>query len=131
MLTPTTIYVQPVIEILKQKHISIHGLAHITGGSFTKLARLNKEVRYNLDNLPKAHGIFKQIQIDGRIKTKEMYKTFNMGIGFCIILPKHSVDAVISIFKKYNMGCSLIGIVDEKEEKENVIANIDGKNEVL
>ncbi|MGA8913200.1 MAG: AIR synthase-related protein, partial [Nitrososphaeraceae archaeon] len=131
MLTPTTIYVKPVIEILKQKHISIHGLAHITGGSFTKLARLNKKVRYNLDNLPKAHGIFKQIQIDGRIKTKEMYKTFNMGIGFCIILPKHSVDAVISIFKKYNMGCSRIGIVDEKGEKENVIANIDGKNEVL
>ncbi|HEY6165592.1 MAG TPA: phosphoribosylformylglycinamidine cyclo-ligase [Nitrososphaeraceae archaeon] len=131
MLTPTMIYVKPIIEILKQKHISIHGLAHITGGSFTKLARLNKKIRYNLDNLPKAHGIFKQIQIDGRIKTKEMYKTFNMGIGFCIILPKPSVDAVISIFKKYNMGCSRIGIVDEKEEKENVIANIDGKNEVL
>ncbi|MGB8034235.1 MAG: phosphoribosylformylglycinamidine cyclo-ligase [Nitrososphaeraceae archaeon] len=131
MLTPTTIYVKPVIEMLKQKHISIHGLAHITGGSFTKLARLNKKVRYNLDNLPKARGIFKQIQIDGRIKTKEMYKTFNMGIGFCIILPRHSVDAVISIFKKYNMGCSRIGIVDEKGEKENVIANIDGKNEVL
>jgi phosphoribosylformylglycinamidine cyclo-ligase len=131
MLTPTMIYAKPVIEILKQKHISVHGFAHITGGSFTKLARLNKKVRYNLDNLPKAYGIFKQIQIDGHIKTKEMYKTFNMGIGLCIILPKHSVDAVISIFKKHSMRCYQIGIVDEKDKNMNVIANIDGKNEAL
>src|SRR5919199_4564009 len=122
MLTPTMIYAKPVIEILKQKHISVHGFAHITGGSFTKLARLNKNVRYKLDNLPKAYGIFKQIQIKGHIKTKEMYKTFNMGIGLCIILPKHSVDAVISIFKKHSMRCYQIGIVDEKDKNMNVIA---------
>jgi phosphoribosylformylglycinamidine cyclo-ligase len=131
MLTPTIIYAKPVTKILKHGDISIHGLAHITGGSFTKLARLNKKVRYNLDNLPKAHGIFKQIQIDGNIKTKEMYKTFNMGIGFCVILPKYCVDAVISIFKKHDMVCNQIGIVDEKYANENVIANIDGKNEIL
>ena len=132
MLTPTLIYVKPVMEILKQKRISIHGFAHITGGSFTKLARLNKNVRYNLDNLPKVHGIFKQIQIDGHIETKEMYKTFNMGIGFCVILPKDSVDEAISIFKKYNMKCSQIGIVDEKEDKKkNIMARIDGKSEML
>src|SRR6188472_1829676 len=42
MLTPTMIYAKPVIEIRSEEHISVHGFAHITGGSFTKLARLNK-----------------------------------------------------------------------------------------
>jgi phosphoribosylformylglycinamidine cyclo-ligase len=132
MLTPTRIYVKPVMEILEQKHISVHGFAHITGGSFTKLPRLNNKVRYNLDNLPTAHGIFKQIQIDGHIETKEMYRTFNMGIGFCIILPKDSVDRAISIFEKYRMRCSQIGIVDKKRgKKKDVIAKLDGKNQIL
>jgi phosphoribosylformylglycinamidine cyclo-ligase len=132
LLVPTVIYAKPVMSILKQKHISVHGFSHITGGSFTKLTRLNKKVDYKLDNLPVTHGIFKQIQVDGHIKTKEMYRTFNMGIGFCIMLPKHSVDPVISIFEKYNMTCSQIGIIGDKKNKNGrVIAKIDGKNEAL
>ncbi|MFL6362783.1 MAG: phosphoribosylformylglycinamidine cyclo-ligase [Nitrososphaeraceae archaeon] len=132
LLVPTAIYVKPVMDILKQKHISVHGFAHITGGSFTKLTRLNKKVDYKLDNLPATHGIFKQIQVDGHIEAKEMYRTFNMGIGFCIILPKHSIDPVISIFEKYNMACSQIGIItDKKNRNGRVIAKIDGKNEIL
>jgi phosphoribosylformylglycinamidine cyclo-ligase len=132
LLVPTVIYVRPIIDILKKKHISVHGFAHITGGSFTKLTRLNKKVDYKLDNLPETHGIFKQIQVDGHVKAKEMYRTFNMGIGFCIILPKHSVDSVISIFEKYNLACNQIGkIGDKKNTNGRVIAKIDGKNEIL
>jgi phosphoribosylformylglycinamidine cyclo-ligase len=132
LLVPTVIYTKPVIDILKQQHIPVHGFAHITGGSFTKLTRLNSKVDYKLDNLPETHGIFKQIQVDGHIETKEMYRTFNMGIGFCIILPKHSVDPVITIFEKYNMACSQIGIItDKKNRNGRVIAKIDGKNEIL
>jgi phosphoribosylformylglycinamidine cyclo-ligase len=132
MLVPTAIYVRPIIEILKKKHISVHGFAHITGGSFMKLTRLNKKVDYNLDNLPQIPGIFKQIQVDGRVKTKEMYRTFNMGIGFCIILPKDSVDPVIGIFEKHNLNCIQIGITqDMKNRNGRVIAKIDGKKEIL
>jgi len=95
LLTPTRIYVKPIIEILnRRKSIRIHGLAHITGGSFTKLARLNKRVRFMLNNLPSVEGIFKQIQVEGRVDINEMYRTFNMGIGFCVILPRNSVDKV-------------------------------------
>src|SRR3712207_1216676 len=85
LLIPTNIYVKPIIELIKDKKVTIHGLAHITGGSFTKLRRLNNKVRYNLSNLLSPFGIFKQIQKDGHIDVKEMYRTFNMGIGFCII----------------------------------------------
>jgi phosphoribosylformylglycinamidine cyclo-ligase len=133
LLVPTIIYKKPVMDILNQVHISIHGFAHITGGSFAKLTRLNMNVDYKLDNLPYSNGIFKQIQVDGHIETKEMYRTFNMGIGFCIILQRRYVDPVISIFEKYNMTCAQIGIIPDKKKNKygRVIAKIDGRNEIL
>jgi phosphoribosylformylglycinamidine cyclo-ligase len=131
LLTPTRIYVKPIIEILNsRKHIPIHGLAHITGGSFTKLARLNKRVRYMLNNLPSIEGIFKQIKVEGRVDVKEMYRTFNMGIGFCVILPRNSVDKVFSVFEKSRMRCIQIGTVDTKGNG-NVVVRLNGKNNVL
>lgn len=128
LLTPTRIYVRPVIEILKKK-IRLHGLANITGGGFTKLPRLNLRVRYVFDNLPRPLGIFKQIQVDGNIDNKEMYRTFNMGIGFCLVGPKASADDIISIFKKYKMRCGVVGRI-EKGSGE-VAARIAGRNEIL
>jgi len=128
LLIPTKIYVKPVMEILKKK-ISVHGLANITGGSFTKLPRLNTQVRYDLDALPAPMGIFKQIQVDGKIDSKEMYRTFNMGIGFCVIAPRASVDDTISIFAKYKMRCREIGRIEKG--RGEVMATIDGKKDLL
>ncbi len=128
LLIPTRIYVRPVMEMLKKK-IRVHGLANITGGSFTKLPRLNAKVRYDLDDLPTPTGIFKQIQVDGEIDTREMYRTFNMGVGFCVIAPKASADDVIRVFAKYKMRCRAIGMI-EKGNGE-VAARIDGKKEAL
>ncbi len=126
LLTPTRIYVQPIMELLKNRKIPIHGLAHITGGSFTKLKRLNNKVRYNLFDLSPPQGIFKQLQKDGIIDLKEMYKTFNMGIGLCIILPKANVDKTISIIEKYKMKVRQIGQVDSKGNG-NVIGKVENK----
>jgi phosphoribosylformylglycinamidine cyclo-ligase len=128
LLIPTRIYVRPVMEILKKK-IKVCGLANITGGSFTKLPRLNANVRYDLDWLPAPTGIFKQIQVDGEIDSKEMYRTFNMGVGFCIIAPKASADDIVSIFAKYRMSCRAVGMVEKG--RGEVAARIDGKKEAL
>jgi phosphoribosylformylglycinamidine cyclo-ligase len=128
LLIPTKIYVRPVMEILKKK-IKVHGLANITGGSFTKLPRLNTRVRYDLDGLPAPTGIFKQIQVDGEIDSKEMYRTFNMGVGFCVIAPKSSSDDVVSIFEKYKMPCRTIGRIDKG--RGEVAVTIDGKKKAL
>lgn len=128
LLIPTRIYVSPVMEILRKK-MKVHGLANITGGSFTKLPRLNARVRYDLDGLPGPMGIFKQIQVDGGIESKEMYRTFNMGIGFCIIAPKTSADDIVSVFAKYRMCCKTIGRVERG--RGEVAAKIDGKKEAL
>ena len=87
LLTPTEIYVKPVLEA--NQKCKVNGLAHITGGSFTKLLRL-KNIGYEIDALPKIPPIMSLIEEQG-VKSEEMYKTFNMGIGFCLISPKNQV----------------------------------------
>ncbi len=126
LLIPTRIYVRPVMELLGK--VPVHGLAHITGGSFTKLPRLNDKVQYVLDNLPTPTGIFRQIQQDGNIDIKEMYRTFNMGVGFCVIAPKSSAEKIMRTFKKHRMHCWQIGSI---EKGAGVVAKLDGKKESL
>lgn len=110
LLKPTRIYVKPILEMLKEVD-SIHGLAHITGGSFAKLSRLNNKVDYNLDNLPQQENIFSLIQQAGKISLKEMYSTFNMGIGFCIIVSKSGIDNVENILEKNKVRYHQIGYI--------------------
>ncbi len=109
LLTPTAIYSNVILKIVEKFGTRIHGLAHITGGAFTKLKRLNERVDYVLDNLPAINGIFKQIMMDGNISEKEMYRTFNMGIGFCIIAARESADDIIETIKIERMKASIIG----------------------
>jgi len=111
LLTPTEIYVKPVLEIIQK--CNVHGLAHITGGSFTKLLRL-KKIGYDLDSLPKPPAIMQLIEDQG-VKRLEMYKTFNMGIGFCVVAPKNEEKRINSIFKKYGINSKRVGqIIDKK-----------------
>jgi phosphoribosylformylglycinamidine cyclo-ligase len=128
LLIPTRIYVRPIMEILRKK-VAVHGLANITGGAFTKLSRLNTKVRYDLASVPAPIGIFRQIQLDGRIESKEMFRTFNMGIGFCVIAPKTSADDIIGNFAKYKMDCRAIGTIEKG--RGEVIANIEARKEAL
>lgn len=105
LLTPTEIYVKPVLESIQK--CKINGLAHITGGAFTKLMRL-KKIGYEIDDLPKIPPIMELIEEQG-VKPEEMYKTFNMGVGFCIISPKDQVAKIKSIFKKHKIATQEIG----------------------
>jgi len=111
LLTPTEIYVKPVLEMLEK--CKINGLAHITGGAFTKLLRL-KSIGYDLDSMPKPSPIFDLIQERG-VKTDEMYKTFNMGVGFCVIAPKNQAVKIKSIFKKHKISSQQIGKITNKK----------------
>lgn len=111
LLSPTEIYVKPVLEILDK--CKINGLAHITGGGFTKLLRL-KKTGFNLDSMPTPPSIFELIQECG-VKTDEMYKTYNMGIGFCVVAPKDQVTQIKSIFRKYKIQSQEIGNIINKK----------------
>ena len=92
MLKPTRIYTAPVLEMIDV--CDIHGIAHITGGSFSKIPRLNKEVGYEVE-IPKPEGVFKELS--KQVEFKEMCKTFNMGIGMVLVLPKDRAETVIKI----------------------------------
>ena len=110
LLEPTLIYVKPILQAIKE--CNIHGLAHITGGSFTKLLRL-KKAGYMIDDLPTPLPIFQIIQ-DQDVARVEMYKTFNMGIGFCLISPKDEEQRISQIFKKHGFQSRQIGKIIEK-----------------
>jgi len=111
LLAPTEIYVKPVLEA--NQKCKINGLAHITGGSFTKLLRL-KNIGYEIDALPKIPPIMSLIEEQG-VKSEEMYKTFNMGVGFCLISPQNEVKKIRKIFKKHRMVTYEIGHVTKKK----------------
>ena len=111
LLTPTEIYVRPVLEIIAR--CQVHGLANITGGAFTKLLRL-KNTGFWLDSMPEPPKIMQLIESTG-VREDEMYKTFNMGVGFCVIVPKKHSDSVISICKKHRMESQEIGFITDKK----------------
>ncbi|MFB5603568.1 MAG: phosphoribosylformylglycinamidine cyclo-ligase [Candidatus Nitrosomaritimum aestuariumsis] len=111
LLKPTEIYVKPVLEMVQKCKVA--GFAHITGGSFTKLLRL-KNIGYEIDSLPKLPPIMGLIQEQG-VKPEEMYKTFNMGVGFCVIAPPSQVNKIKSIFKKYKISSQEIGRITSKK----------------
>ncbi len=106
LLTPTRIYTE-ILDVVK--NCEVHGLAHITGGGLLNLKRL-KNVKYVIDNPLKPQKIFSLIQELGNIDDDEMYRTFNMGMGFAIILPEDEIKHV----KKYVDG-KVVGFVEEGE----------------
>ncbi|MGD8638046.1 MAG: phosphoribosylformylglycinamidine cyclo-ligase [Nitrosopumilaceae archaeon] len=111
LLKPTEIYVKPVLEIVQKCKVT--GFAHITGGSFTKLLRL-KNIGYEIDSLPKLPPIMGLIQEQG-VKSEEMYKTFNMGVGFCVIAHQDQANKIKSIFKKHRISSQEIGRITSKK----------------
>ena len=100
LLTPTQIYVTEIVELLKK--IKVHGLAHITGGGLRNLPRLNKNVKFVIEDPFEPQPIFRFLQKHGNIDDKEMYQTFNMGMGLAIIVSKDNVDQTVKILKKYS-----------------------------
>jgi phosphoribosylformylglycinamidine cyclo-ligase len=113
LLRPTRIYVKPVLDVLQNR--KVHGLAHITGGGFSKLGRIadKAEVGFEL-KLPKSKPVFRMIQKFGLLSDREMFRTFNMGVGFIIVVPAdepEDYERVADILKKHKMPHAVIGKV--------------------
>jgi phosphoribosylformylglycinamidine cyclo-ligase len=114
LLEPTRIYVKTVLEATRK--LEVHGLAHITGGAFSKLDRIVGQARLgaNIQQLPPTPGIFRIIQKNGRISEREMYRTFNMGVGFVLICPPRTEGAVIQLFMRHRHNAFDLGRVEKK-----------------
>ncbi|MEW6722780.1 MAG: phosphoribosylformylglycinamidine cyclo-ligase [Candidatus Micrarchaeota archaeon] len=123
MLRPTRIYASTVLEAIGA--CDVHGIAHITGGGFSKMTRLNKEVGYRLDKLPEPRPIFRAL-MEKVGNAPDMHQTFNMGVGMAIVLPEDRADTVINIAKKHNVEGSIIGSITDKKG----VWISDGKKEV-
>ncbi len=86
LLTPTRIYVKPALSTVRA--CEVHGMGHITGGAFSKLARLSGDRELGFDlAIPRPPPVFQLIQSKGCLSDAEMYRTFNMGIGLCLVVP--------------------------------------------
>jgi len=120
VLEPTKIYVKPLLRTAKT--LKVKAAVHITGDAYLKfgrLAKFSKSIGFEFDNF-KPQPIFELLQktaseIDGRISDEEMFKTFNMGWGFAIILDKKDKDKVLSVLQKAGVQAEQIGRVTDSE----------------
>jgi len=113
LLTPTTIYA-PVVKELLDEFDDIYGMAHITGGGIPEnLPRclpegLKADVDWNSWRVPE---IFLEIQRQGNMDELEMRRVFNLGIGYCVIVPDNIKYYVMDLIREFGINCSEIGEV--------------------
>lgn len=116
LLTPTKIYVKTILDIVS-KH-PIQGIAHITGGGFIEnIPRIIPEglkAVVKMEQVP-ILPIFKVMQRLGNIETKEMFNTFNMGVGLVMSVEPKDVDAVIDSLRALGEKPVIIGTVEKGE----------------
>lgn len=113
LLTPTQIYVKPVLAALKQG-LDIHAMAHITGGGLPEnLPRClgsGQAVKVN-PNSWKVLPIFEWLASEGNVNPAAMFNTFNMGIGFVVLVNPNQVTETLQHFESQNIPCYVIGEV--------------------
>ena len=121
LMAPTTIYVKAILDLLKQG--SVHGMAHITGGGLKE-----NIIRVVPDGLGIALDastivlppVFDWLMREGSVAREEMWRTFNCGVGFTVILPKDAVSATSSLLQKHGLVSSIIGEVITAQGDERV-----------
>ncbi len=118
LLTPTRIYVKPVLSLLER--VAVRGISHITGGGFYEniprsipdglCARIErKTVRV----LP----IFDLIASTGAIPERDMFNTFNMGVGMSVIVPADNADTALAVLREQGVEAYIMGEIISGEEK--------------
>lgn len=116
LLTPTRIYVKPILKLLEQ--VKVKSISHITGGGFYE--NIPRAVpqgfqavidRDAVDVLP----IFRLIQEVGNIPERDMFNTFNMGIGMCVVVGKEDADKAVEILCACGEKAKRIGEIQKGE----------------
>ena len=118
LLVPTKIYVKPVLALLEQ--VEVKGISHITGGGFYE--NIPRSVPdglcANIDrSAVKVLPIFDVIAKDGNIPERDMFNTYNMGVGMSIIVAPGDAEKAIDILKANGEDAYIIGTVSEGNEK--------------
>ena len=110
LITPTKIYVKPVLALLKE--VTVKGISHITGGGFYEnMPRSIPEglgVKINKSDV-KVLPIFKLIEKTGNISEHDMFNTFNMGVGMSIVVAKEDVEKAIAVLRVHGEEAYVLG----------------------
>ena len=117
LLTPTRIYVKPILALLEQ--VAVKGISHITGGGFyeniPRCLPRGKSVRIEKKNV-RTPAIFDLIAKEGAIPERDMFNTFNMGVGMTVTVAKENADRAIELLKSHGEDAYVLGeIVDGSE----------------
>jgi phosphoribosylformylglycinamidine cyclo-ligase len=119
LMLPTVIYVETVLGILDE--VRPHGLAHITGGGLTKLRRLKRGMGYSVDSTFPLHPVFDAVRRLGKVAWPEMYRTYNMGVGFVVVVDPQDRDRVLAICEKHEMAAKAVGAAFADPEQRVIV----------
>lgn len=122
LMEPTRIYVKPVLELIKQ--FDIHALSHITGGGFWEnIPRvLPAGTKALIDGSSwQWPEVFSWLQTAGNVDTKEMYRTFNCGVGMIIALPAEQAEAAAQFMQDAGEQAWVIGHIEAATEQEEQV----------
>ena len=118
LLTPTKIYVKPVLALLEQ--VKVKGISHITGGGFYE--NIPRSIPDGLGAVIERKAvrilpIFELIAKEGNIPERDMFNTFNMGVGMSIVVSKEDADKALAILKEQGEDPYIIGEIVASDEK--------------
>lgn len=118
LLTPTKIYVKPVLALLDE--VQVKGISHITGGGFYE--NIPRSIPDGLGakvqkSAVKILPIFDLIAKRGNISERDMFNTFNMGVGMCVVVAKEDSDRALEILRANGEDAYVIGEIVESDEK--------------
>lgn len=117
LITPTKIYVKPVLSLMEK--VKVKSVSHITGGGFFEnIPRMLKKgltARIETAKIPQ-QPIFELLQQQGNIPLRDMYNTFNMGIGMCIATAAEDADEAVHVLNNAGESAVIIGSVESGEE---------------
>jgi phosphoribosylformylglycinamidine cyclo-ligase len=119
LLEPTVIYVRAALELLRSE-IEVRGLAHITGGGLLNLLRLHADVGFEIDSPLPVPPVFGLVQELAGVGVAEMYEVFNMGCGFCAVVPATQADAAVALLAARHPGAARIGWVTGEADRVTV-----------
>jgi phosphoribosylformylglycinamidine cyclo-ligase len=108
LLEPTVIYVRAVIELLRSG-LPVHGLAHITGGGLLNLLRIGSGIGYEISTPLPAPPVFELVASRGHVALAEMWEVFNMGCGYCAMVPADQAEEVVALLGAHHPGTAVIG----------------------
>ena len=117
LLTPTKIYVKPVLALIEA--VTVKGISHITGGGFYEnIPRsIPKGLGAKIDRSAiKVLPIFDLIAKTGNIPERDMFNTYNMGVGMSVVVSKEEADKAIEVLKANDIDAYVIGEIVESEE---------------